>query len=50
LQWAERAPTVAKGVIDEAKWQARLRQVQPIRVCPIVPGERAPYPSCARKI
>ena len=33
----------------EAKWQARLRQLQPIRICPIQPGERAPYPSCASK-
>ena len=47
LQWAERAPTSAKAPIDEAKWLARLRLLQPIRVCPIVPGERAPYPSCA---
>ena len=47
LQWAERAPGAGKSVIEEAKWQARLRQLQPIRVCPIIPGERAPYPSCA---
>jgi hypothetical protein len=47
LQWAERAPTAGKNAIDEAKWQARLRQLQPIRICPIQPGERAPYPSCA---
>lgn len=46
LQWAERAPGSGKSVIDEAKWQARLRQLLPIRVCPIMPGERAPYPSC----
>ena len=49
LQWAERAPASAKAPIDEAKWLARLRLLQPIRVCPIVPGERAPYPSCASK-
>ena len=47
LQWAERAATSAKAPIDEAKWLARLRQLQPVRLCPIVPGERAPYPSCA---
>ena len=49
LQWAERTPTSAKAPIDEAKWLARLRLLQPIRICPIVPGERAPYPSCARQ-
>ena len=49
LQWAERAPASGKPVIDEAKWLERLRQLQPIRLCPIVPGETAPYPSCANK-
>jgi len=49
LQWAERGPSAGKGAIDEAKWQARLRQLQPIRLCPILPGERAPYPSCVSK-
>lgn len=49
LQWAERTPTSGKPVIDEAKWQDRLRQLQPIRLCPIVPGEAAPYPSCVNK-
>jgi hypothetical protein len=45
LQWAERG----KPAIDEAKWLDRLRQLQPIRFCPIVPGEAAPYPSCTIK-
>ncbi len=49
LQWAERAPGLGKAVIDEAKWLARLHQLQPIRLCPIVAGERAPYPSCVSK-
>jgi len=49
LQWAERGPASGKPVIDEAKWQERLRQLQPIRLCPIVPGEAAPYPSCVGK-
>jgi hypothetical protein len=49
LQWAERGPAAGKRAIDEAKWQARLRQLQPIRLCPILPGERAPYPSCVSK-
>jgi hypothetical protein len=47
LQWAVRAPTAGKAPIDETKWAARLRQLRPIRLCPIVAGERAPYPSCA---
>lgn len=49
LQWAERTPSSGKPVIDEVKWQERLRQLQPIRLCPIVPGEAAPYPSCVSK-
>jgi hypothetical protein len=47
LQWAERTPTAGKNGIDEAKWRARLRQLQPIRICPLQPGEQAPYSSCA---
>jgi hypothetical protein len=47
LQWAERTQAGGKPAIDEAKWLDRLRQLQPIRFCPIVPGEAAPYPSCA---
>ena len=34
----------AKPAIDETKWVSRLRQLQPIRLCPIVPGEQAPFP------
>jgi len=49
VQWAERAPATGRSAIDETKWLARLRQLQPIRVCPIVPGEPAPYPSCASR-
>jgi hypothetical protein len=49
LQWAERTPASSKPVIDEAKWKERLRHLQPIRLCPIVPGEAAPYPSCVNK-
>jgi hypothetical protein len=49
VQWAERAGSSGRTAIDAAKWQARLRQLQPIRLCPIVPGETAPYPSCVGK-
>lgn len=49
LQWAERGPASGTPVIDEAKWQDRLRQMQPLLICPIEPGETAPYPSCINK-
>ena len=49
LQWAERTPAAGKTSIDETKWVAQLRQLQPIRLCPIVPGEQAPFPSCASR-
>lgn len=49
LQWAERTPASATPAIDDAKWQQRLRLLQPIRLCPIVAGEAAPYPSCVGK-
>ena len=47
VQWAERGSTraVAPG-IDETKWKQRLQVLMPIRLCAIVPGEAAPYPSC----
>ena len=47
VQWAERGTTraVPPG-IDEAKWKDRLNALMPIRLCPIVAGEAAPYPSC----
>ena len=47
IQWAERAPSSAdRPAIDEAKWRERLAKLNPIRFCPIVPGEAMPYPSC----
>jgi hypothetical protein len=49
MQWAERAAASDKPSIDAAKWRARLSQLQPILLCPIVPGETAPYPSCVGK-
>jgi hypothetical protein len=49
VQWAERAAPAAVALIDEAKWQARLREMMPIRLCAIVPGEAAPYPSCLQR-
>jgi hypothetical protein len=50
IQWAERAPSSAdKPAIDDAKWQERLSKLKPIRFCPIVQGEAAPYPSCVNR-
>jgi hypothetical protein len=47
IQWAERAPaSPSKPVVDSAKWTKRLDELGPIRLCPIVKGEKAPYPSC----
>ena len=48
VQGAVRAPASSRPIaLDEAAWRARLQHLQPIRLCPIAPGERAPYPSCA---
>ncbi len=49
LQWAERTSSTAMPAIDDAKWLERLRRLQPIKLCEIVAGERAPYPSCIGK-
>lgn len=49
VQWAERTPSSAENLtFDEAKWDKRLKALDPIRVCAIVKGEKAPYPSCLR--
>jgi hypothetical protein len=45
VQWAERA-AASDAAIDEAVWRGRLHELMPIRLCAIVPGEAAPYPSC----
>jgi len=49
LQWAERGAASDKANVGDGKWQDRLKQLLPIRVCPIVPGEAPPYPSCVGK-
>ena len=50
IQWSERAASASSSPdIDEAKWQGRLRELMPIRLCAIVPGEAAPYPSCLQQ-
>lgn len=48
VQWAERAaPSKTPIAIDTAKWTDKFKKLAPIKLCPIVPGEKAPYPSCA---
>jgi hypothetical protein len=50
LQWTERGRDSAAGrPIDVAYWTKQLARLNPIRLCPIVPGEGAPYSSCARR-
>jgi hypothetical protein len=47
VQWAEHGATRAVAPrIDDSKWKDRLQALMPIRLCAIVPGEAAPYPSC----
>ena len=50
IQWAERGAASKLPIkMDEAKWQGRLKQLAPIKLCPVVPGEVAPYPSCVER-
>jgi len=47
IQWAERGAASATPLaIDVAKWTEKFRQLNPIKLCPVVAGEAAPYPSC----
>ncbi len=47
IQWAERSEASMTPIkYDEAKWMDRFKRLAPIKLCPIVPGESAPYPSC----
>lgn len=49
LQWAERGAASKTAIaFDGTKWTERLRKLAPLRLCPIVPGEAAPYPSCIK--
>jgi hypothetical protein len=49
LQWAERGnASVSPIELDDTKWSERLNMLAP-ELCPIVPGEPAPYPSCVNR-
>jgi hypothetical protein len=49
IQWAERGPESDEPPVNGERWQARLQELSPIELCPIVAGEAAPYPSCVNK-
>lgn len=47
LQWAERgAGSTQRPNIDKARWFERIERLGPIKLCKIVAGEKAPFPSC----
>jgi len=47
VQWAERTEASSTPIaIDTNKWLERFKRLEPIKLCQIVPGESAPYPSC----
>ncbi len=49
FQWAERGAAGPAPAVEDIRWTDRLRALQPIALCGIVPGETAPYPSCISK-
>lgn len=50
LQWTEQGRDSSHPLaLDGKYWSARLAQLAPVRLCPIVPGEGPPYTSCADK-
>jgi hypothetical protein len=47
VQWAERETASSQPMVpDEGKWIDRFGKLNPIKICAVVPGEAAPYPSC----
>jgi hypothetical protein len=46
LQWAERGPASKTPIAFGKKWSERMNSLAPVKVCPIVKGEKAPYTSC----
>ena len=50
IQWAERGPASSQPIVyDGTKWGERLKKLSSVKICPRVPGEAAPYPSCVDK-
>lgn len=49
LQWAERGPASSTPVVfDTDKWVGRFKTLLPIKFCPVIKGEKPPYPSCLK--
>lgn len=47
VQWAERGPASGQPIgLSDAKSADRFKKLNPIKLCPLVPGEAAPYASC----
>ncbi len=46
FQWAERGPASKTPIEFDARWTERLNSLTQIRLCPRIPGEAPPYPSC----
>jgi len=50
IQWAERGAPLSRPIdFSDNKWQERLKVLTPIKICPRVPGEKAPFPSCTNR-
>jgi hypothetical protein len=50
IEWARRgSASSAAPKLDASYWSKQLERLQPVRLCPIVPGEAAPFPSCAER-
>lgn len=49
IQWAERGSASTSPInLDDMRYTERLNILAPV-LCPIVPGEPAPYPSCVNR-
>ena len=48
LQWAKRDKASATPIkLNADEWNNRAKNLMQVKLCPIVPGEQPPYPSCA---
>ncbi|MGL4604649.1 MAG: hypothetical protein ACRCU9_10940 [Iodobacter sp.] len=47
VQWIERSlPSEGPIPFNQDKWSDRFKFLIPIKLCPVIPGEKPPYPSC----
>ena len=50
VQWAESGPASRQPLtFNWAKWGDRAEKLTPMKICPRVPGEPVPYPSCLKQ-